>query len=126
MLVRLRDITLSSFVERVFAHAPPADGANPWYFGGVRFEIEPLEQLRHLTELFSSAHSLPDYGLSNAQIGVGLCCILGGAHNESFVSLLRNPAVPLALRRGAIDALFNLYDGLLTAALYEHIDFRVS
>ncbi|HKW10065.1 MAG TPA: hypothetical protein VJO33_06775 [Gemmatimonadaceae bacterium] len=124
MLVRLRDIPLTSFVEQVFAHAPPADDAKPWYFGDVRFEVEPIQQLRHLTDLFSSADSLPDYGLSNAQIGEGLWCILGGAHNWAFVSLVWDPAIPIALRRATIDALFNLYDRLLAATPYEAIDFR--
>jgi len=124
MLVRLRDITLATFVDRIFAHPPPADDAKPWYFGDVRFDVEPVQQLRHLADLFQSADALPEYGLSDTQIGVGLWCILGGAHNESFVSLIWDSAIPIGLRRDTIAALFDLYDRLLAVPAEEAIDFR--
>lgn len=124
MLVQLRNISQPTFIERVFAHAPPAGDAEPWYFGDVKFEVSPVEQLEHLTELFRSADALPGYGLSDAQIGVGLWCILGGAHNKEFVSLIWDRSLPIPLRGATIEALFDLYDRLLAAAPYEAIDFQ--
>ena len=123
MLIQLRDVSLPIFIERVFAHAPPIDGAKPWYFGDVRFEIEPVQQIRHLTAVFRSADSLSSYGLSNGQIELGLWCVLGGAHDWEFVSLFWDRSLPIELRAGAIGALFELYDRLLSAAPYEAIDF---
>ena len=52
-----------------------------------------------------------------------LWCVLGGAYNYEFVSLLWDRSLPLALRNATITALFNLYDRLLAAAPYEPIDF---
>ena len=124
MIIRLRDVSLSTFVERLFRHPAPADDAKPWYSGKVEFEIEAEQQLRHLTEVFSAADSLPAQGLSHRQIEVGLWCILGGADSESFVSLLWNRSLPFDLRRDTIAALFELYDRLLAAAPHESIDFR--
>jgi len=124
MLVRLRNISLPTFIEQVFAHPPPTDDAKPWYFGEVRFDVDPVQQLEHLTELFRSADSLPAYGLSNSQIEVGLWCVLGGANNWAFVSLLWDRSLPIALRSATIGALFDLYDRLLAAAPYEPLDFQ--
>ena len=124
MRVKLRDISLPTFIERVFAHQPPTDSAKPWYFGRVTFDIEPAEQLRHLTEIFRSADALPASGLSNAQIELGLWCMLGGAHDEAFVSLIWDRSLPITLRNATIAALFELYDRLLAAAPFEPIDFH--
>jgi hypothetical protein len=124
MLVQLRNIALPTFIDRIFAHARTGD-AEPWYFASdVTFEVEPAQQLQHLTELFRTADALPGYGLSDAQIDMGLWCMLGGAHNWSFVSLFWDPSLPITLRSDTIGALFDLYDRLLAAPPYEAIDFR--
>ena len=124
MLIQLRDVPFTIFVERVFAHDPPRDEANPWWYAGdVRFEVDPVQQLEHLAELFHTADALPTYGLSNAQIEDGLWCVLGGANNWQFVSLLWDRSAPLGLRHTTIGALFDLYDRLLAARPYEPIDF---
>ena len=124
MLVALRDIPLTAFIERVFTRHPPRDDGKPWYFGDVRFDVDPTQQLRHLADVFHSADSLPSYGLSNAQIEVGLWCLLGGAHIDASVSLVWDRSLPYELRRAAITALFELYDRLLATLPYESIDFR--
>ena len=124
MRVELRDVSTATFIERVFAHAPPIDDAEPWYYGPVDFDIEPAQQLRHLTDVFRSADTLAAYGLSNAQLEVGLWCVLGGAHNESFVNLVWDRSLAIGLRKATIATLFELYDRLLAASPYEPIDFR--
>ena len=124
MLVQLRNISLPTFVERVFDHLPPVDGDKPWYFDDVEFEIDSAEQLRHLTDLFEAPESLLAYGLSLQQIEIGLWCILGGAHNDAFVSLLWDRSLPIRDRRRLIAALLPLYDRLLASAPYEVIDFE--
>src|SRR6185312_15623568 len=84
----------------------------------------PAQQLQRLTDVFHSADSLPAYGLSYAQIEVGLWCVLGGAHNESFINLVWDRSLAIGLRNATIAALFELYDRLLAATPYESIDFR--
>lgn len=123
MRVQLQNVSFATFVERVFDHPPPAGDAEPWHFGRVRFEVEPTQQLQHIGELFRGAGTLATYGLSNAQIELGLWCVLGGAHNWSFVSLLWDSSLPVALRTDAVAGLFQLYDQLLATAPHESIDF---
>ena len=124
MLIRLADASVESMVEAVFDHDVPAEGGEPWYFGGrVRFEIDVLRQLDLLAELFRNSRSLLA-GYSSDQIEQGLWCILGGAHCESFTGLVWNPALPFDPRSEVIASTYDLYGELLAQYPFEAIDFR--
>ena len=123
MRIRLQQASVDLLAMTVFDHEVAAEGSDPWYFGDVKFEVDPPHQLALIAELFEDApRHLAEYG--PAQIEQGLWCMMGGCWNAAFTGLVWNPGVPLPIRRRVVDSIFPLYDRLLAAYPYDDIDFR--
>ena len=125
MKVDLRLADLEAFTRFVFNHPVPVAKDEPqWYFKEhLEVEYEPRNQVRLLSELLTSAGSLPK-AFTTLQIEQGLWFLFTPT-DEYFTRLLWAPPVPWSERAACIGAIRVLYSDLFPHIEVETIDYMI-